>query len=728
MNNEQLMQLEIINKYKQVAQNMLQHSFPDLNPSEINTAIEFSIVKRMQNGKAYLDNNYKDVKIETTLLEMAEYILKREPIITAHGVYFKKHGTEPNPLGKMVTGFMEARGIYKDEMFKYPKGSEDYEHYNLLQLLTKVDANAIYGALGMYSCTLYNIYVSPSITAQGQSLISTAGLYFESFLGSNFKFRSIDDIITFIDFVDKEKPIRKYKDSDILDRDITVSETFYKLMTNCAFEFMVMDDEREEGYKKTITGIEYIPTAEDMTIILDILYDLDQETINRLFYKNNLYSFIENKSMEKAITYLLKTLKTPMLDPNKAPKEIQIELDEFCNILEEYVYYDKIWIDKTERYRCATRVSNAHTDTDSVLTSFDGIYRCVLNMKSVEYTDMTIKHELINAIEFMECDEFGDVKELIPGITFEDDPIEYSFMDDAIIQMEKSINPIMIIPQESLRYSIINIFAYCVTQMINDYMRKYTQNSNSYDPSKKCLIIMKNEFLFKSMLLMPVKKNYATIQELQEGHVIKDARDGFDIKGMPINKTTLQKSTRDTLQNILFEEILNKVGEIDQVKILKRLALFEKQIFDNLNSGKKDYYKPLRIKAHTSYDDPMRNQGIKASVAYNALCDETAEKIDLTQRNSVDILKVNITPKNIAHLEQDNPEIYARIAQLMKQKEFNTGITAIAFLPDTFPEPWMYEFIDYNTIINDNICNFPIEEIGIFRGNAANNYTNIVSL
>ena len=354
---------KVIIKYKEVVFDMIRHSYPNLSPSEINEAVDASIIKRCKNYDIILDNNYKETQINTTALYMAEYIMSMEPIITASGVMFKKHGDVQNPLGKMVEGFLDTRGVYKKEMFKYPKGSELFNKYNLLQLLSKIDCNAIYGCLGQFSALYYNLYVSPTITTVGRSLISAAGMFFEGFLGCNIKFRSLDDIITFIHNIEKEKPNRKFKDIDILDTDISVRECAYKLFTNCGFEFIYMDDETEN--KRTIKGIEYIPTPEDMDIILDILYDLDQETLNRLFYKNNLYTFMDNKYMENYIRYLLISLEAPMMDPNEAPKEIKEDLDIFCDILKEYVYYEHQWIDKMERYRGMTRKVNALTDTDS---------------------------------------------------------------------------------------------------------------------------------------------------------------------------------------------------------------------------------------------------------------------------------------------------------------------------------------------------------------------------
>ena len=138
-----------LNKYKDVMRQCISLYYPRMPQTDIDAAIDYSIKKRFQDTKEvritnsykrYRDenDNYKDLEQQITLQKLADYILSREPIVTAHGTMFKHHGTEPNPLNDVIQSFLALRSEHKKMMFKFPKGSEDYEKYNLLQSLTKM--------------------------------------------------------------------------------------------------------------------------------------------------------------------------------------------------------------------------------------------------------------------------------------------------------------------------------------------------------------------------------------------------------------------------------------------------------------------------------------------------------------------------------------------------------------------------------------------------------------
>ena len=704
----------IVMKYKNIMYRMTKFIYPDITTFEMEQAMNWSISKREKEIPVVVDNSYSHKTSDQTIRSITNYILDKQPICTSWGVMFKKHGTVPNPLADMIKEFMDLRGIHKKQMFQFPKGTEEFAKFFILQLLDKTDCNSIYGSLGKWSCIFYNLNVAASITGQGRSLISSVIMFFEMILSNNVKFGSLDEIITFIDNVISEKNKRHFNDKEILDRDIDREECFTKIIGT-------IGDFRRGKLK-------WVPDMKDLEIIWDIVSKLDQEDVNRLYYKNNLIAFCDNAAITNAIVYILSNLNSPYMDPNDPPEEIKVELDVFTDLIREYVFYNYQIIDRIDRNEFMIKNIAALSDTDSAIVSMDGWYRYVL--QKVAGMKFKLTQMEADPVSYMEGE---------PCVEHVENVLDYDFYNDEIIEIKRAIKPNRIIAEDCLRYSIINIMSYVCGILVNEYMIEYTKQTNSYRGDKECLIISKNEFLFYRVLLTNNKKNYASKQEIQEGKRIPDGIDtALDIKGLPINKSTLNEKSRKELQRILYEDVLN-TREINQLQLIKDLAIFERTIYDSLKSGEKFYYKPASIKSMNSYDDPMRIQGVKASVIWNEIRDPEVEALDLDARNTIDIVKVNIDESNVNRIKEKYPDTYERVLGVLRNpsiQKFTDGgaskkgsITAIAIPTNVEVPAWILEFIDYTTIINDSMSNFPIESCGIGKmGKNSINYTNIISI
>lgn len=123
--------------YKDEAVDLVHRLYPHLSMYDLRQAIDYSMQKRYRDEKCQLDNNYTHQRADATLLDMANFINDKQPISTAYGVLFKRHGSKPHPLLDMIRDFTDSRDRYKQEMFKYLE-AHDYINvakYNLAQLL-----------------------------------------------------------------------------------------------------------------------------------------------------------------------------------------------------------------------------------------------------------------------------------------------------------------------------------------------------------------------------------------------------------------------------------------------------------------------------------------------------------------------------------------------------------------------------------------------------------------
>ena len=555
-----------------------------------------------------------------------------------------------------------------------------------IEHIGKIDANGYYGVSGQYSCIYYNLYAASSVTTQGRQANSTAALFFEMFMANNVPFESMEELFGFINNVVKEP--KKFNDYVIGVRNISLEECFFKLLYNCGFD--------------------WVPSYDEMEVIWNVLAQFDQTTLNRLYYKNNLYEFADNPFISQLVINMLCKLSEPFLDPNNPPAIIKEDIDELLDLLKEYVFYHYQIPSKIEKMDALIRDVSIIQDTDSCIISFDAWYNFIL--QKTYGIPMDIKTEYID----MATEEIKD-KEYVP---------DYDFYNDQVIESERGINPIVMIPQDGLRHSIINILAYCTGIMLNEYVEQMCMNFQAVRPGG-CLVMLKNELTLRKLLITDAKKHYASIQELQEGNQVPEA-ESLDVKGMEsFVKSTMNKTTQEKLKRILYEDILN-TDTIDQVNVLKKIAIVEKEIYDSIMKGEKIYYKPAKIRAASSYEKPMFIQGIKASVAYNALHEPGTETIDTTMRNSIDIVKVEITKRNVDKIAESYPEVYAKACKLLDDEYFKGVIDAIAIPLNESVPGWVLPFVRYTEIINDNVGKFPLESIGTYRGNPNNNISNIV--
>jgi len=141
MNKINVKDHSILVQYRDTMTRILNSKYPLMNKNDIEKAVEFSIQKRFKDFNLSIQNKYIGKTVDMAALAMLDYIRNREPIITSYGTMFRKHDTVPNPMGKVIQSFLDLRKAQKKEMFKYPKGSEMFERWNLLQNLSKIDTN-----------------------------------------------------------------------------------------------------------------------------------------------------------------------------------------------------------------------------------------------------------------------------------------------------------------------------------------------------------------------------------------------------------------------------------------------------------------------------------------------------------------------------------------------------------------------------------------------------------
>ena len=382
-----------IKRWKKHTKKLLKKSYPEISKKEIDKFLNKEVMKYVKDHECYIDNDYLGKRIKSTLLEIYDWIVQTKPICGGFGVFYRNQHQVDNPLLKMILKFLKSRKAYKSRLKDFDPDSYEYATFDRKQLTEKVNTNSIYGALGLVSSFLFNKYTAPSVTATGQSLISTTCEAFEAFMANNVAFNNIDECMTFLYNISTED-----YDTDILP-DISLEQVEERII-NMFYRYKTSYYESIHNYLEMLSGDE----------------------LKRIYYKNNLYEFSDLDFMHDLLDKII-TKCDEFKNPNKVPKCIEEDMKTLWTYYKTYVFYNHSPIDRIQRLKNDKRKCVVTIDTDSNMLNLNPWVEYAFNNFYINHPinskkDKTqVQFIVINIMAFVITNMITDVLWRATGIT-----------------------------------------------------------------------------------------------------------------------------------------------------------------------------------------------------------------------------------------------------------------------------------------------------------------------
>lgn len=332
------MRSALLTEYLDKMTNIVKMSIPNISEEDIRETIRKDMKDKLKNETLDFEGN------RVGILQMVEYIRDNKLIITGYGALYKNQDTSgDNLLASLCEYFNTERSYYKGEKFKHINDEDptEMENFDTMQKNVKVLNNSIFGTTIERNSIFYEPYLGPSITYTGENIITTSVNVFEEFLANNFTFKTVGDSLIYINHIINEK----YHHNDIITNNIT-----------------------SDALKEYITS--KIIKTDNMELVEDLIDNLSQEDINKVYYKNNFFKFIDNPKILSIFESIIGI--DQFTDPNKPPKEIIPIMDGLWEYISEWVFYNYSNFYRTDKCMNDKRQSILTIDTDSNF----GVPRC----------------------------------------------------------------------------------------------------------------------------------------------------------------------------------------------------------------------------------------------------------------------------------------------------------------------------------------------------------------
>jgi hypothetical protein len=286
--------------------------------------------------------------------------------------------------------------------------------------------------------------------------------------------------------------------------------------------------------------------------------------------------------------------------------------------------------------------------------------------------------------------------------------------------IQESFKLLNIDESEQNQLSILNVFINIVTKALQSSFEKITEHMGLVD-SYKTIINMKNEFVYKRIMLTRNKKSYGGMIESELGKMLK--KPVPDIKGLSIKKSSVSKVLREKFTEILEEDVL-KSQSVNLSEIIKKFDRLGLEIESSLKKGETAFLLPKNIETIDGYKDPSMQEPVRGVLVWNALEPEN----QIVPPEKINIIKLKTMEKDspeLLKLKQTHPEKYNSIMRVVFNEgvskptidisRFGLSVIAVPKSAERIPE-YILPFIDYQSMVNNNMTNgyIILESLGIY--------------
>jgi len=673
--------------YAKETVNTIMQINPDLDKDRVEEIVIRKMKERISDPSITMDNNVSGENEKIKLTDLCNWIDKRNPVVSGNATFYMQPEVLQSPTSNMLRALKKARKDIKKEMFKYNQEDDEYQRLDLSQLNAKVIMNAEYGASGAPTAAFYNKYSPAATTLMAQSIITTMAAFFEGYVGDNQKFFSVNECMDWMNTVSRKKnKIHKWIVCP------TVEETIHRVKSHFIMydqsDNYVIDNYLKNSKDEELVNIFYANNIKDFIR----RHEKVRSLIKQILVSLPLYEASENEipgpfrgkfgSIEKYNEWVSKEM---FLNPYDIPECIKDCMKELTEIMNQYCFVEYLTPDSIVKLNNHKRNTVILVDTDSNIIN----------------TNIFVKFIL---------------EEIFPENTF---------------SRNKIYNEMI----------CVNVLASILDNCVVRILDMYGKCHNMGEDARKELT-MKNEYMFRRIVLFNKKKRYASSIVLREGNIsipFKTEIKGLDFIKAGVTEEVTQKFTEMLENYILFSE------DLELHQLMRELKRFEDEIYNDLRKGGVRFLKPQVFKTEGAYKKTYdKVSGEEVTRAWSlpvfravAVWNEIYPQQKIYSLDRVKLIKLSVTgPTDIECIKGKHPSEYNlvmdKVFKSLDRNIQNAGLKVIA-IPSTvlkIPE-WIIDLIDYDVIISDVVGSFrsilEAFRVDILVMNTKNNKANIVS-